>query len=282
MSSFEPSTKINFMKMRHFWCLISVLQVVWSVYMWNVSGTEKFGIDFLGGTDLIVEFKDPVEPNNIRNALFSKGLNNAIVQAFENGSNQFSIRMKGTDVGNVSNSIKEALKDTAGGITILKNDFVGPVIGEKIKDDGFKAVLIAVIGLLIYIGWRFDFSYGLGAVIAVFHDIVITVGVFIFLGGEIGAGALAALLTILGYSVNDTIITYDRIRENLRLKAKSKSEAKVGSLSLKDMSFVELINLSVNQTLSRTILTAGTTLFSCVALYLFGGGAISELSLVLL
>lgn len=281
MSSAEPRTKIDFMKMKYFWLVFSLLQVLFASYVWVTSGSHKYGIDFLGGNDLVLKFNNSVSSNQIREKLVQGGLGGAIVQAFEAETNEFSIRVKGDQSKNNSILIQEVLKDTGGGFTVLKNDYVGPIIGDKIKKDGIKAVVISIICLLIYIGWRFEFVYGLGAVIAVFHDIVISAGLFIFLGGEIGAGALAALLTILGYSINDTIITYDRIRENLSLKGGLREFSKVGSISLKDLSFEKLINLSINQTLSRTLLTAGTTLFSSTVLYLFGGGAISELSLML-
>ncbi len=280
MSTTEPSTNYNFMKGRYFWFAVSFLLIVWGAFIWTSTGNNKYGIDFLGGTDLVVKFNEQIAPVEIRKILDNAGISGAIVQAFEEDTNEFSIRFKGTDNGNVTKDIQKAFEGVGGGFTVLKNDFVGPVIGEKIKVDGFKAVAISIIGLLIYIAWRFEWTYGMGAIIAVFHDVFISASIFIYTGGEIGAGALAALLTILGYSVNDTIVTFDRIRENLTLKDQSKS-AKVGSLSLKDMSLTEIINLSINQTLSRTILTAGTTLFSCSALYVLGGGAIKELSAIL-
>ena len=205
MSAAEPSTKIDFMKMRYFWFIISVLQVVWSIYVWTNSGLDKYSIDFLGGTDLTVKFSQSVDPAEIRSALAKSGMDGDVVQGFEQGSNEFSIRYKGSNSGNLTAKIQAALNGIGGSISVLKNDFVGPVIGEKIKQDGLKAIAISILGLLIYIGWRFEFVYGIGAIIAVFHDVIISAGLFIYFGGEIGTGALAALLTILGYSVNDTI-----------------------------------------------------------------------------
>ena len=281
MSAAEPTTKFDFMKYRFFWLSISLLQVLVCVYIWMQTGMQKYSIDFLGGTDLVLKFNQPIDAGEIRGNLEKAGINGVIVQQFDNNSSEYSIRFKGTSESNLTKKILESLNTIGGGNTVLKNDFVGPIIGDKIKKDGFKAVTISIIGLLIYIAWRFEWVYGLGAIIAVFHDVFISAGLFLLTGGEIGSGALAALLTILGYSVNDTIVTYDRIRENLLIKAKPRSDAKIGSINLKDLSLYDIINISVNQTLSRTILTGGTTLFTCLALAFIGGGDIAELSIVL-
>lgn len=281
MSSVEPKTKFDFMKTRYFWLLFSVVQVILCFGILYASGDQKYSIDFLGGTDVVVQFKKELGITDIRNALNENGLDQAIVQSFEGESKEFSIRYKGVDTGESNAAIKNSLATLDPEHQILKNDFVGPIIGDKIKNDGFKAVLISIIGLLIYIAWRFEFVYGLGAIIALAHDVVIAAGIFVYFGGEIGASALAALLTILGYSINDTIVTYDRIRENLAQKARTRAEAMVGSICLKDLKLYDIVNLSVNQTLARTLLTGGTTLFTCLSLCFIGGGEIAELSVVL-
>lgn len=281
MSATEPKTKIDFMGMGWMWIIASIVLILFCVYEWFSTGTDKYGIDFLGGTEVVVRFDQDIKISDIRKSLSTSGITSATVQSFESDSNEFSIRVKGTEVGNTSTQVGTALSSLDSTFEVLKEDYVGPVIGDKIKKDGFKALIFAVIILLAYISWRFEFRYALGAVVAVAHDVFIAAGVFILFGGEIGASALAALLTILGYSVNDTIIVFDRIRENMLLKMRSKSESKVGSLSLKDMSPSEIINLSINQTLSRTLLTSGTTLFTCFSLWLLGGGAISDLAFIL-
>ncbi|HMO17749.1 MAG TPA: protein translocase subunit SecF [Oligoflexia bacterium] len=282
MSAVEPRTNIDFMAMRHACFLLSFVCLLICIYSWFSSGSAKFGIDFVGGTDVVVKFDDTgINLAKVRQSLNGSGLSSVSVQEFERGSNEFSIRVKGLEVGDVSASIKKALGSISSKFEILRVDYVGPIIGEKIKVDGFKSIAFAIFVLLAYISWRFEFRYAVGAVLALTHDVIMAAGVFILFGGEIGASALAALLTILGYSVNDTIIVYDRVRENMLLSLSKGGESRIGSLSLKKMTPKDIINLSINQTLSRTILTSGTTLFTCLTLWLYGGGAISDLAFIL-
>jgi preprotein translocase subunit SecF len=282
MSAAEPKTNIDFMGKRKLTLVFSLFIIFFCGYEWFSSGSEKFGIDFLGGIELVVGFDDHVSIGTIRTTLESAGVAGASVQSFEKDSNEFSIRMKGSEESGSAIKVKNALSSIEVEYTLLREDFVGPLIGDKIKSDGFKAIFFAMLILLAYVTWKFEFSFALGAIAALVHDVLMAAGIFIFLGGEIGASALAAFLTILGYSVNDTIIVFDRIRENLFLKIRAKSESKIGSILLKKLTLPELINLSINQTLSRTALTSGTTLFTCFSLWYFGGGAISDLALILI
>jgi len=273
------------MGMRRAWIVISLVLTGWCLHEWISTGQNKFGIDFLGGTDVVANFEEDVTATGIREALLKAGINDSTVQAFAPNTlgekaSEYSIRVKGTEKEGSSKLVKEALTSMNLKYSILREDFVGPIIGEKIKVDGFKAIAWAIIGLLIYISYRFEFIFAVGAIISLAHDVFMAAGIFLFFGGEIGASVLAALLTILGYSVNDTIIVYDRIRENLNLRKTSKG-LKVGDKAMRDYTLSDIINLSVNQTLSRTILTSGTTLFSCLALWFFGGGAIADLAFVL-
>jgi len=285
MAGIEPSTKIDFMGMRRAWIVISILLTAWCAYEWVSTGQNKFGIDFLGGTDVVASFEEEIGSTRIREALLNAGIKDSTVQAFETNSfggkaKEYSIRVKGVEKEGSANVVKNALNSLNAKYSVMREDFVGPIIGEKIKKDGYKAIIFAIIGLLIYISYRFEFVFAVGAIISLAHDIFMAAGIFLFFGGEIGASVLAALLTILGYSVNDTIIVYDRIRENLNLRKTGKG-VKVGDKSIRDFTLSDIINLSVNQTLSRTILTSGTTLFSCLALWFFGGGAIADLAFVL-
>ncbi len=283
MSSIIPKTNFNFMSTRWFWLAISIALVILSIQQLMTTGQSKYGIDFVGGTDLVVKFEEEIDTAAVRAAVEKANIGEVVVQKFNStdltkNSSEYSIRVKGTNENNSINIIKETLKGVAKNHTVVREEYVGPVVGEKIKKDALYSIFFAVLGLLIYISFRFEFKYAFGAVISVFHDVLIAAGILILFGGEISAGVLAALLTILGYSVNDTIIVYDRIRENLELK---KAGTSVGNMSLSKMPLSAIINLSVNQTLSRTILTSLTVLFTCLALWLFGGGAIEDLAFVL-
>ncbi|MCL4167099.1 UNVERIFIED_CONTAM: hypothetical protein GTU68_030530, partial [Idotea baltica] len=183
-------------------------------------------------------------------------------------SDEYSIRLKSDRDAKTAGRLKAALSSSeAGAFEVLKEDFVGPIIGDQIRKDGLTAMAIALICILIYITARFEWRFALGAIFALVHDVIITTGVFVWSGHEISASVLAALLTIIGYSLNDTIIVFDRIRENLATP--------------KNLPFLQLVNLSINQTLSRTVLTSVTTLFVVLSLWLLGGGAVSDLAYVL-
>lgn len=281
MSAAEPKTNFDFMGKRYLTLFFSFCILSFSIYQWIAAGSSKYGVDFLGGNELVIGFDGDVEISQIREALESKGIDSFNVQSFEKSSNEFSIRLKGSENAEASKPVLEALSSINVPYHVLRNDYVGPVIGDKIKNDGYKAIFFSAIIMLVYITWKFEFSFALGAIVALVHDVFMSASLFIFLGGEIGATALAALLTVLGYSINDTIIIYDRIRENMLLKIRSKNEAKIGTIDLRNMNLSQIINLSINQTLSRTLLTSGTTLFTCFSLWYFGGGAMADLALIL-
>ena len=184
--------------------------------------------------------------------------------------------------------IRDALAAIEGNsFELLKQDYVGPVIGEKIRSDGLKAMGIALVCILVYISFRFEWRFAVGAIIALIHDVTITTGVYVFSGREISAAVLAALLTIIGYSLNDTIIVFDRVRENLMESLKQKKGKKKknsedeGMGSLDGESLPGVLNTSINQTLSRTVLTSFTTLFVVLTLWLLGGGAVADLAFAL-
>lgn len=275
------SAKLNipFMRFRFVALVGSLILIGVSVFMWFATGPEKYSVDFLGGTEVVVQFEKQIGIGVIRGALNTGGLDGAVVQSFEEGTNDFSIRLKADQSEDNPKKVREALssiKDNP--FTLLKEDFVGPVIGGQIRQDGVTALVLAIIGILIYISVRFELRFAVGAIVALVHDVIITTGVFIISGKEISAGVLAALLTIIGYSLNDTIIVYDRIRENFN------TELKKGGSSQKardKIDLVELINQSINQTLSRTLLTSATTLFVVTTLWLMGGGAVQDLAFAL-
>ena len=278
----EEKKLIDFMGMRMMAVVVSVALIGVSLYMWFTSGPAKFGVDFVGGTELVVQFQKPIKPGVIRKALKDGDLRNAMVQSFEQGTNDFSIRVKGKSEGGasaISDKIKAALNKIDGNSFVpLKQDYVGPVIGEKIREDGLKALGFALLSILIYLSVRFEWRFALGAISALVHDVVITSGVFILSGREISAAVLAALLTIIGYSLNDTIIVFDRVRENLSShQGDSRKKRKETGRSW----LYYLVNTSINQTLSRTVLTSITTLFVVTTLWLLGGGAVADLAFAL-
>jgi preprotein translocase subunit SecF len=231
----------------------------------------KLGIDFAGGTEIQVQF-DPgvtVSEGPIRAVVTEvEGVDDpSVVRYGEVSLNEYLVKFKGAiKTGDASvgkdrvELIKEALISSIGPLTIQRVEFVGPRVGAELRDDGLQALFWASIVVLLYIAIRFPPSFAPGAVLAVLHDLSITAGIFVILGLEFDLRVLAAMLATLGYSLNDTIIIYDRIRENLELHTNHDLE--------------EVLNLSVNQTLSRTVLTSGTTMMTLGALYFLGGEVI--------
>jgi preprotein translocase subunit SecF len=253
------------------WPLIAVsfLLVIASVALWFVRGESKFGIDFLGGHEIVVEFNGDVTSDAVRAALATAGVSNPSVQAFEATSNQYSIRLLGEGSSDsVRDSITNALSPQfTEGFTVVRTDFVGPTVGKELRRSALFAVCFGLLGMLIYVAFRFELAFGIGAVVAILHDVIISTGAYIFFDHSINMETLAGALTIVGYSINDTIIIFDRIREEI--------------LRNEGDPLTVIVNRSINSTLSRTIITSLLTLFSAVALYLVGGGAISNLSFFL-
>jgi len=283
MEVISKSTHFNFLKYRYYWIGISWLLALMTVYLWVSTGDEKFGVDFRGGTEVVVRFNKPVSVADIRAGFDNAGIKDSIVQAFENGTSDFSIRLSGDESsGEGKAKVDSILKAVAGdaGYTLLKEDFVGPVIGEQIRRDAYYAVVFSLLSILIYVGLRFEWRFGLGGIIALFHDVIIAAGFCLLTHRQMNAGILAALLTIVGYSINDTIIVYDRIRENLTKALKTGSKKKLHEQTRGDL--MSIMNQSINETLSRTILTSMTAFLVCTTLWAFGGGAVSDLSFALM
>jgi preprotein translocase subunit SecF len=285
MELVSSNIRINFMGVRYLFMLISLGLMVASVVIWIQAGSAKYSVDFVGGTDVVVKFENPIKIGEVRSTLVAGGITGSTVQSFEEGTLEFSIRLKSDKGEDTGKKIQEALKGIEGNsFELLQQDFVGPIIGEQIRQDGIKAMVIALICILFYISFRFEWRFALGAIAALVHDVTITSGLFVLSGHEISASVLAALLTIIGYSLNDTIIVFDRIRENVGLAyrdEKRSKKKKEGKEDLGAMPFSELINLSINQTLSRTVLTSLTTLFVVTTLWMLGGGAVADLAFAL-
>ena len=273
MQIIRPGTKIDFMGKRRAALVISVCLIIAGIVSLIVHGGPNYGIDFAGGTLVQVRFLQPVELDGIRAALQEVGLERSIIQRFgAEGKGEYLIRLElgSADLAGFTGVINEALAKEFGaeGFEIRRTEMVGPKVGKDLRSKGLQAIIAALIGILIYISIRFQFRFAIGAVVALAHDVMITVGVLSLTNKEISLPVLAALLTIVGYSLNDTIVVYDRIRENMR---RMKSEA-----------YEKVINLSVNETLSRTILTSLTTLIVIAILFILGGGVIHNFSFALL
>ena len=243
---------------------LSLLVIVAGAVAMAVQGGLAFGIDFSGGTILIVEFDNPVTEDTVRGAISGIADENVVQQYGPADDNQVLIRLpqsgpeEGASLEEGAIAVRAALEQSSvGGFRVIGQELVGPVIGEELQRRGVSAFGFAMAGILLYIGLRFRFSFAVGAIIAVAHDVLVTLAMLTFVGYELSLNVVAAMLTITGYSVNDSIVVFDRVRENLRRMRRD--------------NFATLVNTSINQTLSRTIITSGTTVFAVLALFVFGG-----------
>lgn len=266
--------KFDFVGKAKFFSSISVLAVVLSLGYLAVRGIT-YGIDFSGGTEVQVKFDTDVSINDVRTLVNAQNLSNPGIQAFDE-TNEFVIRFQ-TPTGKtdeetnlLQNKAVEGLKTALTtqfadqGVDIQRVDSVGPQVGSELKRSGFLAIFYSMLLILIYVALRFDYKYSPGAVVCLVHDTIVTLAVFEMTGREINIPILAAILTLIGYSLNDTIVVFDRIRE---------TEA---NASAKGMKFV--INKAINDTLQRTLITSGTTLVSAFCLYYFTSGTVSDIA----
>lgn len=268
----KPDINIDFMGKRLFFAFVSATLLIISLILIFTRGIN-FGIDFTGGVEIQAKFNSDVDVKDLRLTLTGiKGHDDLQVQRLGEEHNEFLIRFKGEekDLDSLSASITNIFKEKYGdgSFEILKVDMVGPKVGKELRNSGFYAILYALIGILIYITIRFDFKYSPGAVLCLVHDVIITIGVFSLLQREFSLTTIAALLTIVGYSLNDTVVVFDRIRETV-----GKTKGVIAS---------SLVNKALNETLSRTTLTSLTTLFVVIALFFFGGLVLRDFALALL
>lgn len=268
------SSKINldFMGKRKSALIFSLILIGITLAALVVRNGPNYGIDFAGGVLVHVKFEKSVSIEDLRRSVEKSDLGDLLVQDFGDGEGEYLIRVEqgASDIETLSKSVRGALNESFGdgSYEVRRIEMVGPQVGDDLKRKAFLAVLYAMVGILIYISLRFELRYAVGAVIALCHDVIITVGAFAVTGYEISLPVVAAILAVIGYSLNDTIIVYDRIRENLKKVKKDKE--------------VECINRSINETLSRTILTSMTTLMVVVALFLYGGGVIHNFAFALM
>lgn len=268
MQLINNELNIDFLNKRKVAWIVSAILILVSIASLSTRGLN-LGIDFTGGTLVEVGYEQTIELGDIRSALEANNFNDAIVQYFGT-SKDVLIRLPAKAEENsaeISNAVLTALQ-TTGAPTMRRVEFVGPQVGEELRDDGGLAVLYALVGILIYVALRFEYRFALGSVVALIHDVIITLGFFSVTQASFDLTVLAAVLAVIGYSLNDTIVAFDRIRENFRKMRKSGT--------------VEVINGSINQTLSRTLMTSITTLLVLLALFFIGGAVIHSFSLALI
>lgn len=269
----KPGTKIDFMRRKWLGFLFSGIVMLVGIASLILHGGPIYGVDFAGGTSAQVKFSPPVEPDTIRDALKEAGLESNSVQGFGGeGKGEYLIRLPESpaDLAGLSATISAALAKRFGekAFEVRRIEIVGPKVGKELRNKGILATILALTAMLIYISWRFEFRFAVGGVVALAHDVIVTIGILSLTDTEFTIPILAALLTIVGYSINDTIVVYDRIRENLPKMKKEPLE--------------KVINISVNETLSRTILTSFTVFIVLLALYFLGGGVIHDFSFALI
>ena len=267
------NTKIDFLGKRKYAFIFSgILSIIGIFAVIQVAnGRANLGIDFAGGTAIQLKFEKPVNLHEVRKALEDGGIKDFDLQDFP-AVNKVLIRVKSTE------QQLEKVSDTITGIITQKvpdnkyvvdsTTMIGPKVGGKLRTDAAQAIVMATLGILVYIAFRFKFDFAVGATIATFHDVLAVLAVFFLLGKEINLILVTALLTIAGYSLTDTVVVFDRIRENLRLNVKDSVEA--------------VMNLSVNEVLSRTIVTSFTVLLTSLALFFFGGEVIHDFALAMI
>jgi len=259
---------INFTGMRKPAMVFSAVLLIASIFSLMTNGLN-LGVDFTGGTVIEIGYNEAADVDKIRKQLTDAKFD-AAVQHF-GSAKEVLIRIApkdGVDKSKIGDNVFALLKESNPDIWLRRVEFVGPQIGDELRDDGGTAMLLALAGILIYVTLRFEFRFSVGAIIALIHDVLITVGIFSILRVEFDLTILAAILAIIGYSLNDTIVVFDRVRENFLKLRKSDTE--------------ESINTSINQTLSRTIVTSLTTLLVLAALFYFGGKIIHGFALAMI
>lgn len=265
MEFFKQNTRINFMGLKVYAAIFSLLLVVASSVTLMINGLN-WGLEFTGGTEVYVNYQTPANLDTVRTQLNQAGFTEAVVQNYGATSNVL-VRIGGHQ--NLSqSSIGAEVLAALPGATLQSVNYIGPQVGKELATSGALALFIAILGTAIYIALRFEYRFAVSAAVSLLHDPIIILGIFSLFHLEFDLISLAAVLTIIGYSLNDTIVVFDRIRENFR-KVRNGTPA-------------EIVNLSVNQTLSRTIMTSGLTLIAVVSLFCFGGPTLHGFSLALI
>lgn len=257
---------INFMALRKFFFVVAIVLTVGAIASLAVKQLN-LGLDFTGGALVELNYDSPADLESIRGTLAAEGWDDAIVQNF-GASTDVLIRLASDDPDLGSQIARLIQNEDGSEVSIKRVEFIGPQVGEELRDKGGLGMLLAMGGILLYVSLRFQMKFAVAAIAALVHDVIFTLGFFAFFGLSFDLTVLAAVLAVIGYSLNDTIVVFDRIRENLRIMRKGELE--------------EIINISTTQTLARTLATSASTLLVLIALYLFGGENIQGFALALI
>jgi preprotein translocase subunit SecF len=269
-------TNFNFIKWRWHAIALSAAVIVIGFAQIISQGGPKLGVDFSGGTAMVLRFDRPVTEDAVRNALASLPVDKTVLRYGPPAENQVMIRLPqgiavetGTALDDQAERVVALIRQAdIGGFTPESTEIVGPVVGKDLQQKGIYSTLTALAGIMIYIGFRFRFTFAIGAIVATLHDVLVVLAFLNWFNYELSLNIVAALLTMTGYSVNDTIVVFDRVRENARMMRKEGLDV--------------LVNTSVNQTLSRTVITAGTTFLAVFGLYMFGGEVLEGFAFTML
>lgn len=262
----KSATNINFMRIKKLTLFVSTILFLLSLSLIFIKGLN-LGIDFTGGSLIEVRFKENIDLNNLRTKMNKLNLGEIQLQTIGNENDIiFKVQDNKNKQIETVQIIKESLSDQS--VEYRRTEFVGPKVGSELVNAGIIAVIFSLIGILIYIWIRFQWNFALGAIIALIHDVILTLGFFSVLQLEFNLATVAAVLTIAGYSINDTVVIYDRVRDSMR--------------KYKQITFDEVINISLNSTLTRTLMTSLTTLLALIALLTFGGIVISSFIIALI
>jgi len=270
MQIFKQVPEFDFMGKRKWAVIFSLLLMAISVASLSTKGLN-LGIDFTGGILIEMGYQGPADLTEVRDALNENGFGDAIVQHFGTSKDVLVRLAPRAEQSNaeVSSDIMEVLKENSSQAPEMRRvEYVGPQVGKELTEDGALAMLFALAGILIYVALRFEYRFAVGSVAALVHDVVITMGIFSVLGLEFDLTVLAAILAVIGYSLNDTIVVFDRVRENFRI--------------IREGTTVEVTNISLNQTLSRTMMTSATTMLVLLALFFVGGELINAFAIALI
>jgi preprotein translocase subunit SecF len=265
----------DFLKWRWHAIALSLVVILAGVGLMAARGLP-LGIDFSGGTIVVMRFAQPVTEEAVRRAVEVLPGEKVVQQYGDPSLNEVLVRLPQTTDSEQGFQLEEGAKQVVdavraaniGSFEVLSTEVVGPVIGAELQRKGIYATIASILGIMVYIAFRFRFSFAVGAIAATLHDLLVTLAFLTFFGYELSLNVIAAILTIVGYSVNDTIVIFDRVRENLRGMRRDRLD--------------EVVNLSVNQTLGRTVITAGTTFFAVLGLYLFGGEVLEGFAFTML
>lgn len=272
MEIIPPNTRFDFIGKKKYTWWISLLAILVSLGSIFLQGGLRYGVDFAGGILIQVRFSKGVEISEVRHALEASGLKDAMVQNFGE-ENEFLIRLEKTSLDleemskKIQSSLQEQFKEKAS--EIRRVEVVGPKVGKDLKRKALWAIGLSFLAMLVYVAWRFkQVSYGLGGIVALIHDIIVTFGAISIARLEFSLSLMAVILTIIGFSINDTIVIFDRVRENIK--------------KIRKESLENIFNISINETLGRTILTSGTVMMVVIILFLFGGPVIHDFAFTLM